>query len=801
MPRQPGTRNHYRRGNHATPRDITPFKDKIIELAGLHTTNKRKRAKKIKEYLLAVENIDCSANTVRSLLVEWGIEEAPQRRSIERPKLSRPTQLLPFKEDILQWNRAGLDASQIRAQIQQRFKKDVRVTNIRNSLAIWSPNSDDGIALPASWREIESQPRENEFPSVPFLPVDVLTDEEVETLRKAVQELYLQEPLCQSDPTRDWPQHIANALCLDEIVQGIIVKEKLKPGCFWDLKRQLNPIWVLGIHLPGSYQYETIDTESKILSVVNNLTPAILRITYSRLSDWLDQAMADALQRFTDDCFIPALALRPVTTPATCITKLLDDARDEITVTRLDVGLKKVLGRLPLNNLNLPGCEELLHYLEDDLDEPSILDSFTTDVIKRLDRSGQARIVLAELPQLTEDHMAALLKEPDTMANFQRVANEKIGSDTGQRAEVGRMYTTLLKYTRKRIQPQPLVFCKWNCPTSGPLIGHPPPRFDEVDWDLADGLGQMDIAANGAGGSLGHVTPRTPVNKTHNYRRCIQYLDLLLETQNPEEKDDYEAIVNRMAACNSRTFQKHGSMAPWSTNIRDDDWWHIRRIVQMLVQRYTLERDVCRIFEQRMMMVLAAIEGGFTEAVLWLVPLEGLLKEFSQYIARRNKIFGQLSETELAIQQELLRELLTFSHGLALTNLTLRFHAKDPRSSTKSYLPKNMLLVWYTMVYQVTQACHLRSCHCPMPNPRHISDTTLWGTDLSVGTNDPRTGSSRARSFISSDRGRGGIYPCLITWFLYRDADPALLMAFLWFGGIFHSRACKACRGKWKENF
>jgi len=117
------------------------------------------------------------------------------------------------------------------------------------------------------------------------------------------------------------------------------------------------------------------------------------------------------------------------------------------------------------------------------------------------------------------------------------------------------MYTTLLKYTRKRIQPQPLVFCKWNCPTSGPLIGHPPPRFDEVDWDLADGLGQMDIAANGAGGSLGHVTPRTPVNKTHNYRRCIQYLDLLLETQNPEEKDDYEAIVNRMAACNSRNFR------------------------------------------------------------------------------------------------------------------------------------------------------------------------------------------------------------------------------------------------------
>jgi hypothetical protein len=35
-------------------------------------------------------------------------------------------------------------------------------------------------------------------------------------------------------------------------------------------------------------------------------------------------------------------------------------------------------------------------------------------------------------------------------------------------------------------------------------------------------------------------------------------------------------------------------------------------------------------FEERLLMLLAAIEGGSTEALLWLMPLEGLLREISQ---------------------------------------------------------------------------------------------------------------------------------------------------------------------------
>ncbi|KAG4414529.1 hypothetical protein IFR04_012330 [Cadophora malorum] len=805
MPKRPRGPN-YSRGKHAIRRDrqeILQLKDKILELAESLRLPKKKQIKAIKEYLSRVEKVSCSNSLLNSVLIEWGVNEPPKRnpRKPAAPKLSRPTVLLPFKEDILRWNGQGLDASEIRARLHQKFNKDVRVTNIENVLAIWSPNLEDGEALPASWRPIEEQPRPKEFPTIPLLPANVLLQNELQILKQGIQELYLRAPAPQTNPTGDWPERIANALCLDGTIQGIMVKEKLQPGHHWDMNRVLDPLWILGLYLPGSYQHPNIDNEVKIISVVNAWTPAILRITSCRLSEWLNNAMEDALLRFTDDCFVPALSLRPVTSPASCIEKLLDQAKRESTALKLKVGVGKVLKRLPSNNLNLPGCQDLLQCLEDGFEQPSVLDSFTADVTRRLDCLEQASVALAELPPLTDEDMATLLEERSTTAEAQRIAGEKNGTDNGQRAEYGRMYLVLEKYARKKITPQPKVFCKWSCPTGGPLMGNPPARFDEGYWSSFDKLGQHDFGGKYAQERSAEFPPSTAVNDTQNYKRCIRYLDLLLETQTVEEKADYDVIVERMAALSSRSFEKTGPCVPWSSNVRDDNWWHIRRLVQMLVQRYALEHEMSMLVERRLMLVFAAIEGGYTEAVLWLIPLEGLLKGFSRYISMRNNTHNLPSETELAIQQELLRELTTFCHGLAATNLILRFHVMDPRSSSKSRMPKDMNLAWYTMVFNVKSACHLRSCHRLLPHPRLTSEKCERGALLvSIGTDDARTGSSRARSFISTDRGRGGIYPCLVSWHFYREPHPALLSAFLWFAGIYH-KACKALRGKFKENF
>lgn len=211
---------------------------------------------------------------------------------------------------------------------------------------------------------------------------------------------------------------------------------------------------------------------------------------------------------------------------------------------------------------------------------------------------------------------------------------------------------------RKRIIPQPLVFSKWICPTSGPLVGLPPARFDEADWYLIEDPSQKETAEQTIDTTFDHSPIPAPLSETSHYKRSVQYLEMVLNTQTPKERQEYESILRQIAACNARPpFQKYGSKGSWLSTLKDDDWWHFRRLLQMLVERYSLERSVGQILEQRLMIVLGAMEGRFTEAVLWLIPLEGLLKELSQYVRKLNKTTSPLLETELAIQQELLRDL------------------------------------------------------------------------------------------------------------------------------------------------
>lgn len=54
----------------------------------------------------------------------------------------------------------------------------------------------------------------------------------------------------------------------------------------------------------------------------------------------------------------------------------------------------------------------------------------------------------------------------------------------------------------------------------------------------------------------------------------------------------------------------------------------------MLVQLSLLGEDTHRSFQRRLMMLLAAIEGGSSEALLWLIPLEGVLKDISKQALR-----------------------------------------------------------------------------------------------------------------------------------------------------------------------
>jgi hypothetical protein len=97
------------------------------------------------------------------------------------------------------------------------------------------------------------------------------------------------------------------------------------------------------------------------------------------------------------------------------------------------------------------------------------------------------------------------------------------------------MDSTLCNWVRKRIIPQPLVFSKWMCPTSGPLVGLPPARFDEADWHPIEDPSQKETAEQTIDTTFDHSPIPAPLSETSHYKRSVQYLEMVLNTQTPKE--------------------------------------------------------------------------------------------------------------------------------------------------------------------------------------------------------------------------------------------------------------------------
>ena len=63
------------------------------------------------------------------------------------------------------------------------------------------------------------------------------------------------------DPTPKWFTLLVSAACWDETIQMLVLKETEQPGLHWYNNRIFNPPWILGLQLPGSYQFPTVDTK------------------------------------------------------------------------------------------------------------------------------------------------------------------------------------------------------------------------------------------------------------------------------------------------------------------------------------------------------------------------------------------------------------------------------------------------------------------------------------------------------------------------------------------------------------
>jgi hypothetical protein len=98
----------------------------------------------------------------------------------------------------------------------------------------------------------------------------------------------------------------------------------------------------------------------------------------------------------------------------------------------------------------------------------------------------------------------------------------------------------------------------------------------------------------------------------------------------------------------------------------------------MLAKVYSFAEAKCEDFEVSLLLILAATEGGSTEAIMWLMPLEGLLRRISIHAKKSAEVLRHTNKPQTRMCQELLQELITCAYGVALCNVALRFHWKRP---------------------------------------------------------------------------------------------------------------------------
>lgn len=742
-----------------TRRNLDQYKEEMLGMV-----RNGVKAMAIWRHLQDKYHMNIGRGTVYNRLEEWGARV---------PSCTRPAanNVNKYRAKILAWEAGGMDAEEIRMRYSAEYK-EVSLRTIKNALKRWHGQES------SSWHKIEEWPREGEIPGV---PADLLTGTALAALESDIRAAY------QADPAEvEWDEALIAALCFDRSIQRLIVKESLQPGHHWALDRRLNPLWVLGIRLPGSFQ-GAVDTLPKIMAVVDALTPRVLAEVKERMDSFLAEEVAATEREGGPEGVAAARSVISVTTPPQCVVDLMLTCQEEVGKEQHYNHIDEL--SLPL--ADMPATQALRQFRKD---RSGVLGTWTAAVEGVLEGWWEPWMALEELPALTEEDLQArgASEEEEGEAGGDTGADasdcdsedgislgiEDLHIGTGpwkqgegqysQEGKFGTLYTLLARRVRFRL-PQPQVFKGWHAPTTGALLGAPPSRFGTAPWQP---------------GARGKSTEETLAD-------AQDYLCKIVQQQTPAEREAYRATCRRMRACTSRPPQalEHNLYSLWSVLARDDDWWHCRRLLQMLARNPDLA-TICNTIERRLMLLLAAFEGGSTEGVLWIPALAGLMQQLSQE-ARK---LADSTEADALIQ-----ELAIFAHGTALCSLTLRFHTQRLNSNkVRSIVPWDVQ-TWYAMLYEARGHCGSTSCIERLPHPREVTSRETSST-FSVGVRDSRMGSRPVRAFISVNRPEA--YPCLVTWLRTREPHPALVTAFLWFGAIFHTEKwCKGSRGKWAENY
>jgi hypothetical protein len=259
----------------------------------------------------------------------------------------------------------------------------------------------------------------------PFLSTDLRTPDELHVLKDKIKKAYQHETKEAEDNEPDlrfWVDSLVRALCYETTIQALIVKEILQPGYHWSTERHFDPLWVIGVQLPGAFGGKSVDTWEKIIGVVDSLAKEVLEKTGTKLLKLLDQGIATETDEYGEGHFEGGLAMIPATTPPMCILNLIRTCRQEIEILQGDVALKDSLGRMSL--ADLPACRALSTSLQQRGSKLSLLDRYTINVTEELISWIEPWMMPEKLPSLTTEDIDTVKKWRSS--NYDNIQRDQI---------------------------------------------------------------------------------------------------------------------------------------------------------------------------------------------------------------------------------------------------------------------------------------------------------------------------------------------------------------------------------------
>ncbi|KAK0115497.1 hypothetical protein ONS96_013951 [Cadophora gregata f. sp. sojae] len=606
-----------------------------------------------------------------------------------------------------------------------------------------------------------------------------------------------------------------------------MINEHFEPGQHWNPQNDINPLWILGIYLPGMYESGNLDDFDKTFTVIQPHTAEIIKKARETLKPMVGAAISayTASSKDSDDNGTKNAIemLLPVKTPDTITMMLLQILRQERAVTDLETSL-----RLSLNSTtqmpDTPACNELLEMLQSKT-APTLLEKFTTQGIKLLRKWQSSDLIVTSLPKLPAAviNSMAIFEGGDDDGNLAtEPATESDGNgDELDAVDLGVRLGGTGQPPLQRLLSQSLLDNLpevefYDCfvgPTTGALLCYSLSELGSEGWHPSSQSISKDILKSNSNSlsavaqrAQSHMDGRILSDKEHQSMKSadnvldasLRNLENTMNARTGEAKEKFEKICARMCATIARPAgmddldAKALFFGQVSQPLQEDNWYHVRRLLQLMEKIAKLEAAIAERFHMDLMLILAAIEGGTSDPIPWFIALDGVLK--SLWAAVKNST----NSTSGSVLRLVMEELTVFSHGTAVLAVARRFeiHSLDVKDAITA--KASNVTSWYSTLFRYDPRCANSQCLRLLPAPA-IAKTAAIRQAFSVGTQEARIGHPAIRAFISRNRLHG--FPCLLFFILFRRPHGTLVGVFYWLSHMFHVQGCKSSRGKWWANF